>query len=96
MRVLSQVQRAINTLRAPIVADRLRDGKDMGLGKGAHEWGTAVAARAETDELIRILYIGIAVEILSLELRRIHQHLHWNWFSCQRRDLGLALERAGA
>src|SRR5262245_51111254 len=49
-----------------------------------------MAARAETDDLRRIVHLGSALVVLPLEPSQVHQHWHRRGLARQRRDhLGL-------
>ena len=56
--VLSHVERAVDPLAAPVVADGLGDRGDVGLGERAGEWRAPVAAGAEDHALVRVRQSG--------------------------------------
>ncbi len=73
VRVLAHEQRAVDALRAPVVADRLRDREDVRLGEGAGQRRAAVAAGAEGDPLRGIGEVGAAVVVRALERGEVDQ-----------------------
>ena len=73
VRVPSQEQRAVDVVRLPVQADRLRHGHDMGLVEREGEGGAAMARRPEGDALpgdrgIRPLHV-----VRRHELRDVHE-----------------------
>ena len=75
MCVLAQIERTVNTLAAPIVANGLGDGENVGFRERAVEGGAAVTAGAEADELVRVREVGLTVVIVALELVEVDQQL---------------------
>ena len=73
--VLPHVERAVDPLAAPVIADGLGDRGDMGLGERAGEWRTPVSAGAEDHALIRVPHVGLPRVVLPLEPGQVHQHL---------------------
>ena len=82
MRVLPHVERAISALGAPVVADSLGDGQNMGLGERAAQRGAPVAAGAEADQLVGVAHVGPAGIILVFEPGQVDQHLFGGWLTC--------------
>jgi hypothetical protein len=74
MRVLAHVKRAVRIVRPAVIADGLRDGQDMGLGKSSVQGRSAMSTGAEANQLVGIGHIGLTFIIIPLELREIHQH----------------------
>ena len=54
----AEEQRAVDALRAPVFADRLRDREDVPFVEAARERGAAVSRRAEGDALRRDADVG--------------------------------------
>jgi hypothetical protein len=75
VRVLAQIERAVDALLAPVVADRLGDREDVRFSERARERRAAVAARAEADALGGILGFRSARVVLVLESRHVDQHV---------------------
>ena len=75
VRVLAHVERAVGALAAPVVADGLGDGQDVGFGERAAQRRAAVPAGAEADQLGGVSHIGPARVILPFEPGQIHQHV---------------------
>jgi hypothetical protein len=71
--VLTHVERAVDRLGLPVIADRLRDREDVGLRKRAAERRSAVPAGAESDALARVVHVRRAIEVLLLEPRHVDQ-----------------------
>ena len=69
VRVLAHVERAVDRLAAAVVADRLRDRRDVRGRQAAIERRATMAARAELDALARVARIGRPFEELALEPR---------------------------
>src|SRR5262249_55858762 len=60
---------------AAVVANRLRDRKDVRLHERSTQRRPAVSARAEADPLYRIADVRHALEVLALEPRDVNQQL---------------------
>ena len=73
VRVLAQEQRAVDPLRPAVLADRLGDRQDVGLGEGAVERRAAMPAGAEGDALARVGRIGPIGIVRLLERRHVDQ-----------------------
>ena len=73
MRVLAQKQRAIDSVRAAVIADRLGDGQNVRLGESMVERRAPVPAGAEGHALPRIARIGPVIVICPFERRDIDQ-----------------------
>jgi hypothetical protein len=89
MRVLPHIERTINTVSAPVVADRLSDGEDMGFAKGPAKRRAAVPAGAEGDALFGVVGIGAARVIIALKTGEIDQHLLGCRLAGERRNFHL-------
>src|SRR4029450_1174171 len=63
--VLAHVERPLDAVAAPVVADGLRDRRDVGLGEGAVERRAPVSAGAEADELGRIARVRLPLVVLA-------------------------------
>ena len=74
VRVLADDERAVRAVTAPVIANRLRDGENVRLGKCAVERRAAMTAGAEADELVCIGQVRLARVILAFESREIHEH----------------------
>src|SRR5680860_573987 len=61
MGVLSQEQRAVDALRAPVPADGLRGGQDVPLVERSRRRGPAVAGGAEADALLGLAGVGLCL-----------------------------------
>src|SRR5262249_45198462 len=72
--------------KTPVIADGLGDGQDVRFGEGALRRRAPVAAGAEADQLVRVLHIGPALEILAFEPGHINQHLFRCRLACKGRD----------
>jgi hypothetical protein len=75
VRVFAHVERAINAPDAPVVADGLSDGQDVGLGERAAQRRAPVSAGAEADQLIQVARFGPALEMLPFEPCHVNQQL---------------------
>src|SRR4029450_10295963 len=64
--VLAHVERPLDALAAPVVADGLRDRRDVGLGERAVERRAPVSAGAEADELGRIARVRLSLVVIGL------------------------------
>ena len=72
--VLAEEERPVDPLPAPVVADRLGGGEDVGLGERAAQGRAAVAAGAEADQLgLGLVHVGPARVVLALEPRGVDQ-----------------------
>src|SRR5581483_8745517 len=91
MGVFPHEERPIGALAAAVVADRLRDGEDVRLGKAAAQRRSPMAARTEADQLRWIAHVRPALVILPLQLRDVDEQFLWSRASGQRRDLRLRL-----
>jgi hypothetical protein len=69
--IFPHVQRTIRTVGAPVIADGLRDGKNVGLGERAIKRGSAMAAGTEADHLVRVVGIRFPFEVVPLKPGRI-------------------------
>src|SRR3954471_23682190 len=97
MCVLADIERAIDALRAPVVANRLRDGEDMGGREAAVERRTSMSAGAELHELRRIADIGLALVELTFELRDVDEQVSRRRLPCVWMNLihaGSVIEKA--
>ncbi len=54
VRILAHVERAVSAGAPPVIADRLRDGKNVRFGEGAMQRRAAMSAGSETDHLVGI------------------------------------------
>ena len=86
VRILAHVQGSARSLRAPKIADRLRNRQDVHLGERAVERRPAVSTGAETHTLARIRRIGRARVVLALEPRRIDKHFLGSRLTGERRQ----------
>src|SRR5271165_1765707 len=84
MSVLAHIERAVDPLTAPVVANSLRNGQDMSLGERAAQRRAAVSAGSETDQLVGISNVGSPRVILSFEQGKIHQHIPGGRLTCER------------
>ena len=84
VRVLAHVQRPVRTLRAPIVADSLRDGQNVGFGKRSVQRRAAMSAGAEDDQLVRIVGVRMILVVLAFQPREIDQQLFRRGLACKR------------
>ena len=75
VRVLAHVERAVDPLAPPVVADGLGDRQDVGLGERPLGGRPAVPARAEADELLGVVHVGPAIVVLALEPGRVDQEI---------------------
>ena len=73
--VLADVERPVDAAAAAVLADRLGGREDVRLVERPAQRGAAVAARAERDELVRVVGVGPARVVLALEPRDVDQHL---------------------
>lgn len=81
MRVLAHEQRPADSSVATVLANRLRDRKDMRLREGPVERRSAVSARAKAHEIVRICRIGRALVVLAFELAEVDQQFGRHRFS---------------
>src|SRR5207247_7677405 len=88
VRVLPHVERAVDALTTAVVADRLRDRRDMRLGERAPERRAAMAARAEADDLRGVVHLRPALVVFPLEPDQIDQHGRRRWLASQRGNRG--------
>ena len=86
VRILSHVERSINPLRFPVIANRLRDRQDVRLGERAIERRATMPAGAEAYELIPIGKVRAAIVIRALELAWIDQQFFWSALARERRN----------
>jgi len=77
MVVLAHVERAGGALGAPVVADGLGDGENVGFGERSAKWRAAMPAGAKADQLSGIVEIGLALVIFAFEPGWIDQHFLW-------------------
>ncbi len=70
--ILAHIERAVDPPAAPAVADGLRNGQNMRLGKRAAQRRAAVPAGSETDQLVRISNVGSALVIFPFESGQIY------------------------
>ena len=75
MRVLAHIERAVGALDAPVVADGLGDGENMGFGERPVKRRAAMPAGAKGDPLFGVVEIRPALEIFAFEPGQIDQHL---------------------
>ena len=75
MGVLAHIERAIGALGAPVVADGLGDGENVGFGERPAQRRAAMPAGAKADQLAGIVEIRLALVIFAFEPGRIDQHL---------------------
>src|SRR5439155_12818057 len=68
------------------LADRLRDGDDMGFGEGAVQGRATMAAGAEADELLRIADIGEAGVVFVHQPAYVDEQFGWSRFAGERRS----------
>jgi hypothetical protein len=83
MGVLAHVERAIGALGAPVVADGLSDGENVGFGERPAQWRAAMPAGPKADQLPGIIEIRPTLEIVAFEPGRIDQHFLWRRLTCQ-------------
>ena len=86
VRVLAHVERAVDALASPVVADRLGDGQDVGLGERAAQRRAAVPAGAEADQLVGVAHVGLALVILAFEPGHVDEHLFRGRLAREGRD----------
>src|ERR1700684_691405 len=86
MSVFAHEQGAADVFAAPVFADGLGDGENMGLGKRAVQAGTAMSAGSETYQLRGVGCVGLAIEIFALELTNVDQDICGRRFAGQRID----------
>ena len=84
--VLAQVERPVDALLAPVVADRLGDREDVRFRERAPQRRAAVAAGAEAHTLRGVLEVGRARVVLALELGHVDQHVLRRGLAGCRRD----------
>lgn len=75
MGVFTHKKRAADPQAGPVVTNRLGNGQDMGLIKGALFGRTAMAAGAEMDQLLRVARVRPALVILAHEPVDVDQQL---------------------
>ena len=92
MRVLAHIKGTIDTLLLAVLANCLRDGKDVRFGEAAILGRAAMATGAEGDHLRGIANVGLALVVFALQTRDIDQHVLGRRLTRQRRD-ALALLR---
>ena len=73
VRVGAQVQRAVDPLAGPVLADRLGGGQDVVLVERRRERGSAMPRRAERHPLHRIAGIGMHRVVGGDQLRDVYQ-----------------------
>ena len=93
--VFPHVERTVGSLLSTVVADRLGDRQNVRFGECAVEGRAAVSAGAETDELVGILQIGMALEIRRLQASYVDQHLLGSGLACEWGNCGFARSRRG-
>src|SRR5260221_13473416 len=76
--ILAHIERTVDSLVAPAVADGLRNGQNMRLGKRAAQGRAAMPAGPETNHLVGIFNIGPALVIFPFEAGAIYQHVFWS------------------
>ena len=86
VRVLAHVERTIDAVSAPVVADRLRDRRDVRLGERAVERRAAMPARAKAHELARVARVRLPFVVRLFQPRQIDQDRLRGGFPRQRRD----------
>src|SRR5262249_221540 len=64
-----------DALAAAVLNDGLGDGEDVRLGEGAVQRRTAVAARAEADELVGVADVGASLKIFALQFGDVGEHI---------------------
>jgi len=74
VRVLAQVQGTVSSLAAPVITDSLRDGQDVSFGEGAAERRAAVPTRSETDHLVGVAKVRLALVIFAFKPGHIDQY----------------------
>ena len=67
MRVLPHIERPIDSLLSPVVADSLGNRQDMCFGECAAQWRTTVPAGTEDNEPVRVIGIRAALVISRLQ-----------------------------
>src|SRR5262249_15615347 len=88
VRVLSHVERAVDALSATVVADRLRDRRDVRLREGPAKWRAPVAAPAGADALGPIRHVRPSVVVVVLQRRPVGPHGLRSWLAGQRSEGG--------
>ena len=70
--VLAHVERAVNALLSPVIADGLGDRQDVRLGERAAQRGAPVPGRAEADHLVAVANVRLAFVVVAFKPRQIH------------------------
>src|SRR5262249_10961025 len=83
VRVLAHVEGTGRALSAPVIADGLSDGEDVGLRERATQRRAPVSAGAEADQLVRVTHVGPAFEVFSFEPIQVDQYLFRSWLPCK-------------
>src|SRR5450631_401849 len=86
MRVLSEKQRAGRTLTLAVLANRLRDGKNMVLVERGLQRRSAMTRGSKRDFLCRLRDVGLLRVVSGNELRDVNQHVRGSKFSSARID----------
>ena len=86
MCVFAHVERAVDSVSAPVVADRLCDRDDVRLGERAVERRAAMPARSEGHELARVVCVRLPLVVRLFQPLEIDEDRLRGGFPRQRRD----------
>src|ERR1700694_5015269 len=82
MGVEPDIQRSIDSLLFPVVANGLRNSEDMPVIKCPREGGAAMSGRPERDTLLAHRRIGPLHIVSGDQLRDVYQHRRLSRFPC--------------
>src|SRR5260370_39273659 len=82
--VFGHEQRVSDSLVAPVFADCLRDGEDVGFCERRVRAAAAMPAGAEADELVRVGQIGLGFVERGFGPAAVDQEVSWCGFACKR------------